>query len=330
MNDPNAQHRHLRRAREVFDVEIAALKAVRDRLGPDFAHAVDLLHSTLDGGHKIIITGLGKNLPVGQKIAATLTSTGAPTVFLHPLEAMHGDLGIVARGDAVIAISYTGETEEVSSLLPILKRNGTRVIAITGNTSSTLASHADIVLDVRVPREACPFNMAPTASTTATMALGDALAMALLEARGFRKEDYALLHPGGAIGRTLLLRASDIMRTGDRLARVTLGTTVKDAVLAMTSARAGSVAVTDREGKLRGIFTDGDLRRHLSDAADLTRRRIEEVMTRNPVTVPADALAVEVLSIYEAHNIDDLVVVDEENRVVGMIDIQDLPKFKIL
>lgn len=326
----NQQQDHLKRAVEVLQIEIEGLQHVKERLGSEFSEAVQLLLQTLAAGGKIIITGVGKNLPVGQKIAATLTSTGAPAFVLHPLEAMHGDLGIVSRGDAVLAMSYTGETEELASLLPILKRAGARIIALTGNRNSTLATHSDIVLDIKVPREACPFNMAPTASTTAALALGDALAMVLLEARGFRKEDYALLHPGGAIGRTLLLRASDIMRTGERLARVTLGTSVKDAILAMTSARAGSVAIVDQDGKLAGIFTDGDLRRHLTASPDLIHRRIEEVMTPNPVTVNAAALAVEVLSIYETHNIDDLIVVDEQNRVVGMIDIQDLPKFKIL
>ncbi|RKX30181.1 MAG: KpsF/GutQ family sugar-phosphate isomerase [Verrucomicrobia bacterium] len=321
---------YLDRAREVFDIEIEALERVRDRLGEEFSRAVNLMLEALSRGGKIIITGIGKNLPVGQKIAATLTSTGAPAVFLHPLEAMHGDLGIVADGDVVLALSYTGETEELATLLPILKRSGAHIIAVTGNPGSTLASHSDLVLNVRVDREACPFNMAPTASTTATLALCDALAMVLLEARGFRKEDYALLHPGGAIGRTLLLRAADIMRTGDRLACVKVGTTVKEAILAMTSARAGSVAVTDKEGKLLGIFTDGDLRRHLTDNSNLTERRIEEVMTPDPVAVSRDALAVEVLSVYETHDIDDLIVVDGDNRVVGMIDIQDLPKFKIL
>ncbi|HIE11622.1 MAG TPA: KpsF/GutQ family sugar-phosphate isomerase, partial [Kiritimatiellae bacterium] len=246
---------YLDRAREVFDIETEALARVRDRLGEEFSRTVTLMLEALSRGGKIIITGIGKNLPVGQKIAATLTSTGAPAVFLHPLEAMHGDLGIVARGDVVLALSYTGETEELATLLPILKRSGARIVAVTGNPQSTLASHSDLVLDVRVDREACPFNMAPTASTTAILALGDALAMVLLEARGFRREDYALLHPGGAIGRTLLLRAADIMRTGERLARVKVGTTVKEAILAMTSARAGSVAVTDHQGRLRGIFT---------------------------------------------------------------------------
>ncbi len=318
------------RAREILDLEAEGLRRVRDNLGPEFEHAVEILLATLRNGGKIVVTGIGKSLHIGQKIAATLTSTGTPAVVLHPLEAMHGDLGILNHRDAVIALSYSGETEELLNLLPILKRRELPIIALTGNPDSTLAAHCDVVIAVTIEREACPFNMAPTTSTTATLAVGDALAIVLLEARGFTREDYALLHPGGAIGRTLLLRAADIMRTGERLARVSGDAHVKDAVLAMTSARAGSVAVVDENGRLLGIFTDGDLRRHVTRSDDITSKRVADVMTRNPVTIRSDHLAVDVLALYEKHAIDDLIVVDDENRVVGIIDIQDLPKLKIM
>jgi len=318
------------RAREILDLEAEGLRRVRDNLGPEFEHAVEILLATLRNGGKIVVTGIGKSLHIGQKIAATLTSTGTPAVVLHPLEAMHGDLGILNHRDAVIALSYSGETEELLNLLPILKRRELPIIALTGNPDSTLAAHCDVVIAVTIEREACPFNMAPTTSTTATLAVGDALAIVLLEARGFTREDYALLHPGGAIGRTLLLRAADIMRTGERLARVSGEARVKDAVLAMTSARAGSVAVVDENDRLLGIFTDGDLRRHVTRSDDITSKRVADVMTRNPVTIRSDHLAVDVLALYEKHAIDDLIVVDDENRVVGIIDIQDLPKLKIM
>lgn len=321
---------YLQKAKEVLDIEIAGLQKVRDGLDESFNKAVSLLLDRIQRGGKVVVSGVGKNVPIGRKIAATLTSTGCPAVFLHPSEAMHGDLGILQKNDVVLALSYSGESEELIQLVPIVKRFGLPIISLVGSRDTALAAESTVVICVAVDREACPFNMAPTASTTATLAVGDALAMVLLEARGFRKEDFAKLHPGGAIGRTLLLRVSDIMRTGDRLATVRLGATVKDAVLAMTSARAGSVAVIDDAGVLQGIFTDGDLRRHITDEQQILERKIEEVMTRHPTTVRYDHLAVDVVAIFEEKNIDDLIVVDEQNRVVGLIDIQDLPKFKIL
>ncbi len=318
------------RAREVIDTEIAGLMRIRDNLDARFAEAIGLLVEQLGRGGKVVVTGLGKSLHIGQKIAATLTSTGTPAVLLHPAEAMHGDLGILQREDVLLAISYSGESDELVTLLPIVKRNGVKIIAITGEPGSTLARYSDVVLAAAIEREACPFNIAPTASTTAALALGDALAMVLLEARGFKKEDYAKLHPGGAIGRTLLLRVEDIMRTGERVASVRLGAPVKDAVLAMTSARAGSVAVVDADGRVVGILTDGDLRRHITQADSLPDRPVEQIMTAHPIVLTRDHLAVDVLALYEQHNIDDLVIVDNDGRLAGMVDIQDLPKFKIL
>lgn len=320
---------NLNRAREVLDVEIEGLRKVRASLDQGFTGAVDRILAALNAGHKIVVTGVGKNIPIGQKIAATLTSTGSPAVFLHPSDAMHGELGILADGDTVLALSYSGESEELMNLMPALKRGNVSIIALTCSRTNSLARHSDEVVLVAVDAEACPFNMAPTASTTATLAVGDALAMVLLEARGFRKEDYAKLHPAGAIGRTLLLRVQDIMRTGSRLATVPRGARIKDAVIAMSEARSGSVAVLNDDKTIAGIFTDGDLRRHI-DTPDLPSRVIDGFMTVKPISIRKDQLAVDVLALFEKHNIDDLVVVDEQGRLAGSVDIQDLPKFKIL
>lgn len=320
---------YIAKAKEVLDIEIAGIQKVRDSLGESFERAVEVLLERVRRGGKVVVSGVGKNQPIGRKIAATLTSTGCPAVFLHPAEAMHGDLGILQKSDVLLALSYSGETEELVQLVPLIKRAGIPIIALVGSDDTALARNSDITICVAVEREACPFNMAPTASTTATLAVGDALAMVLLEARGFRKEDFAKLHPGGTIGRTLLLRISDIMRKGDRLATVRSGATVKDAVLAMTSARAGSVAITDADGRLLGIFTDGDLRRHITDAEQILERKIDDVMTKNPISLRQDHLAFDAMAIFEERNIDDLIIVDDRNRVVGLVDIQDLPKFKI-
>lgn len=306
------------------------MQKVRDGLGEEFDRAVELILRCQGAGGKIVVTGIGKNLPIGKKIAATLSSTGSAAVVLHPIEAQHGDIGVVCEQDVVIAMSYSGETEELLGLLPSLKRLKVKIIALTGVRDSTLGRYSDEIIPVTVEREACPFNIAPTSSTTTALAVGDALAMVLLEARGFRKEDFARLHPGGSIGRTLLLKAADIMRRGERVARVAEEASVQQAVLAMTRARAGSVAVVDEDSRLLGIFTDGDLRRHVTAGDSMEETPVSRYMSRDPITVTADHLAVEVLSIYENHNIDDLVVLDAEKRVVGVIDIQDLPKVKLL
>ncbi len=321
---------YIERARAALDIEIEEMRRARDGLDRGFADAVELALAALASGGKLILTGIGKNLPIAQKVAATLTSTGAPAVVLHPLEAMHGDLGIVRANDLALALSFSGASEELLNLLPAIRRAGAKIVAVTGDAESALARASDARILVRVEREACPFNMAPTASTTATLALGDAFAMVLLEARGFGRDDYAKLHPGGAIGRTLLLRVSDIMRAGERLAQVPLTARVRDAVLEMTRARAGAVAVVGPDGRCAGIFTDGDLRRHLEDAGTLADRPIREVMTPNPIRLRQDRLAVDVLALFERHNIDDLIVTDAGDRVVGLVDLQDLPKMKIL
>jgi arabinose-5-phosphate isomerase len=320
----------LKRAQEVIDLEAEGLRKVRNGLGDAFTAAVGLILGRLSAGGKIVVTGIGKNLHIAEKISSTLASTGATSVVLHPAQAMHGDLGILGSGDVLLALSYSGTSEEILNLIPLVRRLGVAIVALTGATDSPLARNSDAVINVAVDREACPFNMAPTASTTATLAVGDALAMVLLEARGFGREDYAKLHPGGAIGRALLTRVADIMRTGDRVARTGLGATVKDAVVAMTQARSGSAAIVDAEGRLLGIFTDGDLRRAVSLSADVLSRPVAEFMTRSPLSVRPDELAVDVLHVFERHDIDDIPVLDDHNRVVGTVDIVDLPKMKIM
>ena len=321
---------YLKHAQEVLDIERAGIEKVKSELGEDFVQAIDAILATVENCGKVVVAGVGKNWHIGNKIAATLTSTGTPAVALHPIEAMHGDFGIVGERDILLAMSYSGASDELTALLQPIKRKGVKIIALTGDPDSPLGEHADLIVSIEVDKEACPFNMAPTTSTTATLALGDAMAMVLLAARGFKIEDYAKLHPGGAIGRTLLLHVSDVMRTGDRCATVRTGQPVQEALLAMTGAKSGCVAVVEENNTLAGILTDGDLRRHLIETPNLIELPIEQIMTRDPITLTRNMLALEILNIYEKHNIDDLIVVDEENRVIGAVDIQDLPKLKIL
>ncbi len=328
--DSPSGHAHLDHARQVFDVEIEALRRTRAALDTAFEKAVGLMLAAVARPAKIVVTGVGKNLPVAEKISATLASTGSTSVVLNPVQAMHGDLGILAAGDVLLALSFSGTSDEILALIPAVRRLGVPVIALTGCRDSPLAACSEVVLPVVIDREACPFNMAPTASTTATLALGDALAMVLLEARGFRRQDYARLHPAGAIGRTLLTRVADIMRRPPHVAVVPRGASVQDAVLAMTRSKSGSACVVDDANHLAGIFTDGDLRRHLTATPDLLTRPVAAVMTREPIRVAADQLAVDVLQLFERHQIDDLPVVDAQGSLAGCIDIQDLPRLKIL
>ena len=319
---------HLKRAREVFDVELAAVKAVRGRLNATFDKAVALITYAMANRNKLVVVGVGKSGNIGRKIAATFTSTGAPAVLLDSVDALHGDLGILNDGDIVLALSYSGETDELIDLLPAMKRFSVRVIAITSAPKSTLGQHADVVLNVKVPKEACPFNMAPTASTTASLVMGDALAMAVLDARGFKKSDFAQRHPSGAIGRALLLRVGDIMRSGSRnpIAHQTMP--VRDALLIMGEAKSGSVSVVNKNGKLAGVFTDGDLRRHLAKDDDVLDLPLAKVMTRRPTTIREDALAADAIRIFNERNIDDLIVVNAKREPIGLVDSQDLPKLK--
>jgi arabinose-5-phosphate isomerase len=321
---------HLTRAREVFDIELAALKSVRALLDRSFDTALDLILDTLKRRGKIVVVGIGKSGNVGRKIAATLTSTGSTSVVLDGVDALHGDLGIINDGDLVMALSYSGESEELLNLLPALKRFSVKIITLTGSPKSTLARHADCVLNVRVPKEACPFNLAPTASTTAMLVMGDALAMAALQASGFKERDFARRHPAGAIGRAMLLKVRDIMRSGVRnaVARETLP--VEEALLVMTRAKSGSLAVVNEKGRLLGVFTDGDLRRRLALDRDVRTRTLKSVMTRNPICIREEALAAEAIKIFNEHNIDDLIVVNARREPVGLLDSQDLPKLKLM
>ena len=319
---------HLKRAREVFDVELAAVKAVKGRLNATFNRAVELITYALSKRNKLVVVGVGKSGNIGRKIAATFTSTGAPAVLLDSVDALHGDLGILNDGDIVLALSYSGETDELIDLLPAMKRFSVRVVAITSAPKSTLGQHADVVLNVKVPKAACPFNMAPTASTTASLVMGDALAMAVLDARGFKKSDFAQRHPSGAIGRALLLRVADIMRCGSRnpIAHQTMP--VRVALLIMGEAKSGSVSVVNKSGKLAGVFTDGDLRRHLAKDDAVLDQPLTKVMTRRPTTIREDALAADAIRIFNERSIDDLIVVNTRREPVGLVDSQDLPKLK--
>jgi len=321
---------HLARAREVFDIELAALRAVRGQLDDAFDLAVGLVVDTLQRRGKLVVIGIGKSGNIGRKIAATLTSTGSTSVVLNSVDALHGDIGVINDGDLVLALSYSGESEELVSLLPALKRFPVKLISLTGSPKSTLARHSDILLNVHVPKEACPFNLAPTASTTAMLVMGDALAMAVLQARGFRRQDFAKHHPAGAIGRALLLQVRDIMRRGAKNAVAAQSLLVKEALLVMTKAKSGSVSVVDARGRLTGVFTDGDLRRHMAGDGEVLARKLSEVMTRHPICVRDDALAVEALKIFNERNIDDLIVVNARREPVGLVDSQDLPKLKIM
>ncbi len=321
---------HLALAKEVFDIELAALRAVRARLDTAFSDAVELLVSVLRERGKIIVVGIGKSGNVGQKICATLTSTGSTSVVLNPVDALHGDLGIVNDGDVILALSYSGESEELLNLLPALKRFSVKIIALTGSPKSSLARHCDLVLNVHVPKEACPFNLAPTSSTTAMVVLGDALAMAVLRARGFKQQDFAKFHPSGAIGRSMLVRVRDIMRTGPRNAVARQELSVKEALLIMTQAKSGSLSIVDKAGKLVGVFTDGDFRRRIAQNGNLLDRPLLTVMTRKPVCVREDALAAEALKIFNERTIDDLVVVNAKRQPIGLVDSQDLPKLKLM
>lgn len=320
---------HLSRAREVFDIEIAALQAVRDGLERSFERMVALLLEMLARRGKIVLVGIGKSGNVAQKIAATFNSTGCTAFVLSSVDALHGDVGIVSDGDVVLAMSYSGESEELLNLLPALRQFSVQIVALTGGPRSSLAKDSDLVLNVRVPKEACPFNLAPTSSTTAMLVMGDALAMALLDARGFKEKDFARLHPSGAIGRALLLRVKDIMRAGGRNAVAPQSLTVKEALMVMTKAKSGSVSVVDKRGKLTGVFTDGDFRRRMAESESVLGTPLAEVMTKNPISIREDALAAEALRIFNERSIDDLIVVNAKREPVGMIDSQDLPKLKL-
>ena len=313
----------IKRAREVFDIEAAAIKNLKPRIGVEFLKALNLLLKTKG---RVVVSGMGKTGIIAQKFSATLASTGTPSLFLHSAEAVHGDLGKVTSDDIVVIISNSGTSEELKQLLPLLKKIGSKIIALTGNIQSILAKYSDVVLDISVKKEACPLGLAPTASTTATLAMTDALAVCLLELKGFQEKDFAFFHPGGLLGKKLLLKVEDIMRTGKANPVVNEEKSVSAVLLKITEARAGSATVVDNRGKLKGIFTDGDLRRHLKIDENLTKRKIKEVMTKNPTVVGKEMLAAEAIHILQEKKIDEVPVVDINRRPIGLLDVQDLLK----
>jgi arabinose-5-phosphate isomerase len=320
----------LEQARRVIGIERDGLERLAERLDGSFERAVGILRETLDRKGKIVVVGIGKSGNIGHKIAATFNSTGAVTVVLNSQNALHGDLGMLADGDAVIALSYSGETAELIDLLPHIKRFDVRLIGLTGRVDSTLGEHSDVVLDTSVEREACPLNLAPTSSSTSMLVMGDALAMVLLETRGFTEEDFAKFHPGGALGRALLVRVRDIMRSGDELAMVAEGAKVSEALVAMTEARSGACLVLAPDGMLAGIFTHGDFARAFQQESAIGDHVVDGFMTRNPISVEAEALVGEALKTIGNHRVDDVVVLEDDGRPVGLIDTQDLARLKIV
>lgn len=322
--------RLLAMARETLQIEVDALVALADRIDGRFAQAVERLMAC---SGRVVVTGMGKSGHIGRKIAATLASTGTPAMFVHPAEASHGDLGMITPQDVVLGISNSGESEELSAILPLIKRMGVPLIAFTGKADSTLARHADVVLDTAVAKEACPHNLAPTASTTAQLALGDALAVALLDARGFKADDFARSHPGGSLGRKLLTHVSDVMRSGDGVPQVTESAPLMDLMREMSAKGLGMSAVVDAGGQVRGIFTDGDLRRLIErsgSSTDLRALLARDVMHPNPRTVGVDALAVEAADLMEASRITSVLVVDREGALVGALNSNDLMRAKVI
>jgi arabinose-5-phosphate isomerase len=313
----------LRCAREVLDIEIKGLLSLVDRVDQNFFDAIQLLGSCRG---KVVVTGMGKSGLICRKIAATLASTGTPSFFLHSGDALHGDLGMVMKGDVILAVSNSGETEEVIKIIPHFKRNALKLIVMTGSPESTLAKAADVILDISVKEEACPLGLAPTASTTATLAMGDALAVVLLETKGFNEEDFAMRHPGGILGRRLLLRVEDLMHRGEKLPLVTQDTPIKDALFEITSKRLGVTGVVDGAGKLTGVITDGDLRRGLENKGDIFRYSAQHLMTRDPKTIAADSLAAEAVALMEQHTITCLFVLQNDRTPFGVIHLHDLLK----
>ena len=321
----------LARARACIRLEQAALAKTAQGLGPEFVATARAVDAATRAGRKLIFTGVGKSAHIAGKVAATFNSTGVSSCFLDATQALHGDLGLVDEGDLAFLLSNSGQSDEILRLIPMLRRFGVRVVAFTSTPASDLARHADYQLLYRVPREACPLKLAPTASTTAALALGDALAMVLLEARGLTRDDFAKYHPAGNLGRVLLLRVKDIMRTGGRLPTAPDSVSTQEAILAMTKAKSGSIAlVAKRTGVLTGILTDGDFRRSALTGSGFLEKPVATFMTRQPKVISQDALGVDALRLFEAHKIDDLIVVNARGQPVGLIDGQDLPKFKIV
>ena len=323
----SAAERSIQLAQDTFDIEAAAIAGLKRRVGPEFARAVEMMLSVRG---RVVVMGMGKSGHIGRKTAATLASTGTPAMFVHPAEASHGDLGMIKPTDLVLAISNSGESEELMVILPVLKRLGVPLIAMTGNARSTLASYADVALDCGVDKEACPLNLAPTASTTAQLAMGDALAVALLDARGFKAEDFARSHPGGALGRKLLTHVSDVMRSGDAVPKVGAAATFSELMREMSVKGLGATAVVDADTRVLGIFTDGDLRRLVEKGIDLRTRTAAQVMHVAPKTIARNALAVEAVEMMEQSRITSVLVVDEHGVLCGALNSNDLMRAKVI
>lgn len=315
--------KNIRKAKEVLKIEAKAILGLTKKIDKNFDRIINFLAKSKG---RVILTGMGKAGFIAQKISATLSSTGTPSLYLHPAEALHGDLGRVIKEDVLIAFSNSGETEEIIKLLPVIKKIGSRLIAVVGNTKSTLAKNADYALDTSVKKEACSLGLAPTASTTAMLAMGDALSVALLDRKGFREKDFALYHPAGALGKRLILKVEDIMRTGNANPIVREDARVKDVLLKITKARAGSASVVNTKGVLTGIFTDGDLRRHLDGKVNIVNKKIKDIMTKSPVTIRKERLAAEAFQILRSKKIDEIPVVDKKGKPAGLLDVQDILK----
>ncbi len=323
----SADARAIELAREVLQVESNAVAEIAERVGASFGAAVRII---LNCRGRVVVSGVGKSGHVARKIASTLASTGTPAFFVHAAEANHGDLGMITRDDVVIAVSYSGESDELMTVVPLVKRGGAKLITMTGSAQSTLARDADVVLDTHVSKEACPLNLAPTASTTATLALGDALAVALLDARGFNREDFARSHPGGALGRRLLTHVRDVMRKGVEIPSVPHTAGFSAAILEMSNKRMGMTAILDDSGRVIGVFTDGDLRRALEKISDVMHAPVADVMTRDPRTIGPDHLAVEAVEMMEHHKVHGLLVVADDGQLVGALNIHDLLRAKVV
>lgn len=325
------QANYVENGRRIFEMEIKELQRVSSALDASFAHAVELLRECLENKGKIVVVGIGKSGNIGHKIAATLNSTGSTSVVLNSQNALHGDLGLISDGDAIIALSYSGETSELLDLLPFIKRFDVKIIGITGKAGSTLEQQSDAALRTEITREACPLNLAPTSSSTAMLVMGDALAMVLLQARGFTEQDFSKFHPGGSLGRALLTKVDDIMRSGDALATISPDDTVHHALSAMSTARSGACIVTHPEdGTMAGIFTHGDFARSFQQSPDIGTSPVREFMTTSPVTLRSGSLAAEAVTTIGTHRIDDIVVLDSDNRPVGLIDTQDFARLKLI
>lgn len=310
-------------AKEVISVEADALLKIKDRIGDDFVSACECLFSCKG---RIVVTGMGKSSHIASKIAATLASTGSPAFFVHPAEAIHGDIGVVLAKDVVLAISNSGNTPEILAILPAIRHRGAPLISLTGNPESILAKEATINIDIGVEKEACPFGLAPTSSTTAALAMGDALAIALLKMRGFTAKDFALSHPGGALGKRLLLKIDDLMHAGDAMPQVQKGATLPQVLMEMTQKKLGMTTVVDNNGKLLGVFTDGDLRRALEKRIDIHDTKVETVMTKNPKVIASEVLAIDALNFMEQHSITALPIVNKQNIALGVVHLHDILK----